>query len=92
MEAQEDSDLRKRALERLKKKRDFAAHVVTYLAVNGFIIAIWAFTSDGGFFWPIFPIGGWGIGLFFHGWDVYYGGPTEDDITREMNRLAHRDR
>lgn len=83
-------DLRQRAIERIKKKRDFFAHLLAYVTVNGFLIAIWASTSPGGFFWPVFPLGGWGIGLFFHAWDVYYGGPTEEDIAREMERLAGR--
>lgn len=80
--------LRDQAIKRLKQKRDFMAHVLTYVAVNAFIVGIWAFTS-GGFFWPIFPMGGWGIGLLMHGWDVYFGGTTEEDIAKEMDRLAH---
>lgn len=84
-----DEALRELAVQRLKKKRDFTAHVLVYLAVNGFLIVIWAAVS-GGFFWPMFPIIGWGIGLFFHGWDVYRGEPTEQEISREMERLAKR--
>ena len=47
-------------------------------------------TNFGGFFWPIFPILGWGIGIFFHGWDVYQGPPTEQRIHEEMERLEGR--
>jgi hypothetical protein len=36
--------------------------VVAYVAVNLFLIAIWAATG-GGYFWPIWPLLGWGLGL-----------------------------
>ena len=81
-----DVDLRERALARLQKKREFKAHVFAYVLVNTFVVAIWAVTGSG-FFWPIFPILGWGIGLFFHGWDVYQGPLTEQQIQEEMHRI-----
>ena len=37
-------------------------HLRTYLVVNVLLIAIWA-ASGGGYFWPIWPILGWGIGV-----------------------------
>ena len=89
MEASADPEqqLRERALERLKKKRDFRTHIVIYVAVNAFLVAIWAVTGAG-FFWPIFPILGWGIGVVANGWDVYGRKPiTEDEIRREADRL-----
>ena len=84
---QAEQQLRERALAVLKKKRDFTAHLLAYLVVNAMLVAIWYTTSGHGFFWPIFPIAGWGIGVFFQGWDVYRGGPTEEQIQREMQRL-----
>lgn len=80
--------LRDRALKRLQKKRAFASHVGMYIAVNALLIIIWATVADGGFFWPMFPMLGWGIGVFFQGLDLYRGEPTEDEIRREMNRLG----
>ena len=58
-----------------------------FLLFNGLIIAIWFAVSDGGFFWPIFPLTGWGIGLFFHGMDVSRRPESEERIGREMSRL-----
>ena len=79
--------LREQAITRLKKKRDFATHVFIYVLVNAFLVAIWAFTS-GDFFWPIFPILGWGIGLGANAWDVYGRKPiSEGEIEQEMSRL-----
>jgi uncharacterized ion transporter superfamily protein YfcC len=82
-----EPDLRERAVKRLKKRRDFAAHLIVYVMVNTFIVVIWAVTSDG-FFWPIFPMAGWGIGVVMNGWDVYRGDEfTEQQIADEMARL-----
>jgi hypothetical protein len=83
-----ESELREQAITRLKKKRDFRTHLFMYVAVNVMLIVIWAITSDGGFFWPIFPILGWGIGVAGNAWDVYGRKPlTEEQIQREQQRL-----
>jgi 2TM domain len=85
----EDTDLRERAVTSLRKKRDFASHLLLYLVVNAFLVAIWAMTGAG-YFWPIWSIVGWGIGVFFHGWDVYARPPSEERIRKEMHRLDER--
>jgi hypothetical protein len=84
-----EAELREQAVARLKKKRDFRSHLFIYVAVNAVLVAIWAVTSNAsGFFWPIFPILGWGIGLAANAWDVYGRKPiTEDEIRRETDRL-----
>jgi eukaryotic-like serine/threonine-protein kinase len=46
--------------------RSFKTHLTLYLLVNAFLIGIWA-ASGGGYFWPIWSILGWGIGLAAHG-------------------------
>ena len=82
-----EEDLRKLAVLRLKKRRDFGTHIVVYIAVNTMLVAIWAVTGAG-FFWPIFPILGWGIGVAANAWDVYGRKPiTEDEVQRETERL-----
>ena len=84
-----DTDLRQAAIARLRKKRDLQAHALAYLLVNLFLTGIWLLTGPGGFFWPMFPMFGWGIGLSFHAWDVLSAGaPTEQRIRREVERLA----
>ena len=77
---------REEAIKRLKAKRDFRTNLVVYVVVNSMLIAIWAL-AGAGFFWPIFPILGWGIGLALAGYNVYVKKPiTEDDIRTEMDR------
>jgi uncharacterized membrane protein len=79
-------DLRALARSRLVKRREFTAHLAAYVLVNVLVVAIWAFTGAG-FFWPVFPILGWGIGVFFHGWDTYSEPLSEVRIDREVERL-----
>jgi len=84
---QTGDSLREQALARIKKKRDFSAHLLVYIVVNCFLVFVWA-VSSGGFFWPMFPILGWGIGIVFHAWDTYRKEPTEAEIQREIDRLS----
>jgi hypothetical protein len=85
--AEDADDLRELARARLRKKRDFVAHLVSYIVVNALLIAIWAFTGAG-YFWPAWVLFGWGIGLALNAWDVYFRRPiTEQDVEREMKRM-----
>jgi 2TM domain-containing protein len=82
-----EEDLREQAILRLKKKRDFRTHIFIYVLVNAMLVVIWAVTGSG-FFWPVFPIVGWGIGVAANAWDVYARKPiSEDEIRRETERL-----
>lgn len=83
-----EEGLREEALRRLKGRRDFRAHLLAYVVVNGFLWSLWAVTTPGEFPWPIFPTLGWGIGIVFHFWDVFVRRPiTTEDIEREVARL-----
>jgi hypothetical protein len=85
-----EPDMRERAIKRLKKRRDFHGHVLIYTLVNAFLVVIWAVTSPDGFFWPIFPIVGWGIGVIMNAWDVYFAEDfDEEDIEREIRHIQH---
>ena len=77
---------RDRAVQQLKKRRDFYGHLVIYTLVNAFLVVIWAVTKHG-FFWPVFPIVGWGIAVVMNAWDVFWRpGITEEDIQQEVKR------
>ncbi len=81
--------LRDRAVRQLKKRRDFYGHLLVYLLVNAFLVVIWAMTDIHGFFWPVFPIVGWGIAVVLNAWDVYTRHEiSEAEIRHEMDRLA----
>ena len=82
-----DAAMRERAVKQLKKRRDFFGHLLVYVMVNTFIVVIWAVTSAG-FFWPIFPMVGWGIGVVMNAWDVWRTDEFSDDqIAREIERM-----
>ncbi len=82
-----DTNLRQEAIARLKKRRDFEAHVLVYVVVNAAVWIIWA-TTGHGYPWPAWMTGAWAIGLILNGWDVYARREiTEDDIAREVDRL-----
>ena len=82
---------RERAVRQLKKRRDFYGHILIYVLVNAFLVVIWAVTDAHGFFWPVFPIGGWGIGVLMNAWDVFWRPEiSEEDIQREMGRQDGR--
>jgi len=85
------ADLREVAIGRLRKKRDFVQHLAAYTMVNLVLTVIWWLTTPDVFYWPIFPLLGWGIGLAFHAIDTFApAAPSEERIRREMDRLAHR--
>jgi hypothetical protein len=87
----DDTTDRELALKRLKKRHDFHGHLFAYTLINGFLVLIWALTGHG-FFWPMFPILGWGIGVFFNAWDVYRTDTySEEQIQREIAHL-HKSR
>lgn len=84
-----DGDLREQAVTELRKRRELAAHLMAFILVNTFVVIIW-YVSGAGFFWPIIPIFGWGIGIVFHAWDVLWPQPTEASIRTAMDRIARR--
>ncbi len=47
---------------RRRRRGPDADHLRAYLAVSVMLVAIWALTGAG-YFWPIWPIMGWGIGV-----------------------------
>ena len=82
----EMTDLRKTAIARLRKRREFLQHLAGYVVVNGVLTVIWLLTTPDGFFWPVFPILGWGIGIVFHALDAFAPPmPTEQQIQRETH-------
>ena len=46
-------------------RRAYEEHLRTYLWVMGLLVVIWALTGMG-YFWPIWPMIGWGIGIVSH--------------------------
>jgi hypothetical protein len=50
---------------RRDERREFREHLGFYLRIMALLVVIWALTGMG-YFWPIWPIVGWGIGIVSH--------------------------
>ena len=79
---------------RLKKQQQFNRYLGIWAGVSLLLLTIWFFTMPGGYFWPMWPILGMGIGAFFQ-WRAAYGplAPkeiTEADIDAEIQRLKEQ--
>jgi len=87
-----DEELRERAQKQLKAKAAFRQGVMNYVAVNAFLVVLWAVTGRGSF-WPIWPILGWGIGLGFQAMALNKrdSGPSSAQVQAEVDRLRQKD-
>jgi hypothetical protein len=65
-----DDELEERIRTRVKKIKEFYTHLVVYIVINLLLVGIWYITGAN-FPWFLFPLGAWGIGLFFHWYSVY---------------------
>jgi hypothetical protein len=62
-----DLPVPRRSVERRPRRRGRdSEHVRAYVGVSVMLVAIWALTGAG-YFWPIWPILGWGIGVLADG-------------------------
>lgn len=77
------------AIKRIRAKRGFWVHFGIYLAVNAFLVVVWAFTWRD-YFWPVWPMLGWGIGVVAHALTVFTGGVdiSEARIERELGKRS----
>ncbi len=48
-----------------REREELSGHLRSFVLVNLLLIAIWAVTGAG-YFWPIWPLLGWGIGIASH--------------------------
>jgi fatty acid desaturase len=78
---------RQAARARLAKKRRLRGDLAAYVAINAFLVVIWAFTGLG-YFWPAWVMAGWGVFVALAVWDVYFRAPISNaDVIAEMKRL-----
>lgn len=90
--------IRQRVEKQMEERDGFYTHFFIYCGVILFLWMIWAATGKG-FPWPIFPMGGWGIGILAH-WIAYHfeHGSGRDKrqalidqkMAEEMQRLGYK--
>ena len=79
-------DARHQAIQRLHQRRGFLNYVAGAVIVSLLMVAIWAL-SGRGYFWPIWVMAGFVIGLIFYGVNMAFNKPlSEDQIQREMTK------
>ena len=83
-----DEELRQEAVERIKERRGFYVHLGAYFIVNAALFALCAIIG-GGYYWPMWTLLGWGIGVAFHGLAVLIEGQqlTDERVQREMAKM-----
>lgn len=84
-------ELRRMAEKRADAKLGFRSHFLAYAIVNAGLICINLLTSRD-YFWFVWPMFGWGIGLVAHFAAVYVddGDSREKAIQVELERLRRR--
>jgi hypothetical protein len=94
-----DEEIYKEAKKRLEEKKGFRIHTIVYVVVNAMLATIWWFTgakiTGAGVPWFVFPLGGWGIGLLFHGLGVYVFSRQQEDrqaIEKEAEKIRREQR
>ena len=89
----ESEAYRNQIRKRLKKQQEFKRLLTVWLGVSALLTLIWLVTNPMAFFWPIFPISGMGLGVFFV-WRDAYGEPpreiTDADIDAEIHRIRNQ--
>lgn len=84
-----DKELMARARKIVQKKHDLFINVIIYIAVNLMLIFIWYMTGAK-FFWPIFCMFGWGLGIVAMAIDVVRfidNKGYSDKVEREYQKL-----
>ena len=84
-----DDEIRKLATRRVRERRGFYAHLTAFILVNLMLVAIWYFTGAG-YFWPMWVMLFWGIGLVFNAVSVFARGDIGSErtaIEKEIEKI-----
>ena len=77
-----------------QKRVSFRSHLTVYIIMNVFFWLLWLFSGqeyNEGFDlpWPVWPMVGWGIGVFFHYMGAYVY-PKNNSVEREYQKLKNQ--
>jgi hypothetical protein len=70
-----------------RRRQTFYRSLATYLAVSAMMVGIWLF-SGRGYFWPIWVILGWGVGIVVQGVGALGPGAGLDDHDERRGRQS----
>jgi hypothetical protein len=77
------------ARKRVEKRRGLEGALIAFVIVNAGLVVIWALTG-GGYFWPGWVIGLWGVGMVMGFWDYMRKPVTEGDVDAEVHKMRSR--
>ncbi len=63
-------EIEQQARKRVKELQEFYTHFLSYILVNSLLIVINLLTTPG-YFWAMWPILGWGVGLVLHALSIF---------------------
>ena len=84
-----EEEIREIATHRVRRRRGFYSHLTAYVLVNLMLVAIWYFTGAG-YFWPMWVMLFWGIGLVFNAVAVFVKrdiGSERAAIEKEIEKI-----
>jgi hypothetical protein len=94
-----DQDKDQSLWELAKKRASFKHHLTVYIVMNIFFWGVWLLTnhkySDITFRensripWPVWPMFGWGIGIFFHFMGAYVN-HQNNSVEKEYQKLKNK--
>ena len=91
-----ENKLLQKAKKRVKAKKEFFAHLMSYCLVIPFLFLVNFMTSPD-FWWFLFPLGGWGMAVAGHYFSVFgfLGIQSWDwekkELAKEMGRLKEQE-
>lgn len=61
---------------------EFLQHFAIYLVINTFLVMVWASTGTHNYFWPKWPMMGWGVGMASHFFSMLGERASEDSFRK----------
>ncbi len=73
-----------------KKRASFKWSFFSYIIVNTFLVGVWYFSyGRDSYFWPIWPMLGWGLGIAMHYFEAYHGSNVFS-VQKEYDKLKNK--
>ncbi len=80
----ENQEAYEKAKKRVEAKIGFYIHLAVYIGVNVLLIVI-NLTTSPQYLWFLWPLFGWGIGVFFHGMSIFvFSGRKFREVKEKM--------
>jgi len=79
-----------KAKERVEEIKGFYIHLITYILVNAVLVVVNLLTSPE-YYWFIWPLMGWGVGLVIHAISVFGGLLGKSWEERKIKEIMDKD-